>query len=216
MDPGPSERAGPLEPLLRGQWAALRAWLDEVEIRSYRDCPSGLPAWSIHELVAHLGFGLVMLDEVEAAPRDARPLPVGEYIARYRPAAPAIAEATSDLAATMEDELAGIDALAARAWAALESATAPVVLGRRGPLTRNDFLLTRLIEVVVHGDDLHRAVPIRVPSPLLPQATSVVAETLARAYELRGGQGVHSDDAMIWIRTATGRLPSSDPRLPLL
>jgi len=205
-----------MECLLRDQWKTLRSWLDEVDVRRHGESPSGLPRWTIRELVAHLGFGLVMLDEVVAAPRDAQPLPVGEYIARYRPAAPAIATATRELAAQMSDELEGIDSLAARAWAALDRATVPVVMGRRGPLTLDDFLLTRLVELVVHGDDLHRAIPVPAPSPLLPEATSLVAETFAGTYELRTGRALAPGEPEEWIRLATGRRPSADPHLPLL
>lgn len=205
-----------MECLLRDQWNALRSWLDEVDVRRHSECPSGLPGWTIREVVVHLGFGLVMLDEVVAAPQDAQPLPVGEYIARYRPAAPVIATATRKLAAQMRDELEGIDSLAERAWTALDRAKVPVVMGRRGPLSHDDFLLTRLVELVVHGDDLHRAIPGPARSPLLPEATSLVAETFARAYQLRSGRSLPLGEPEDWIRLATGRRPSSDPHLPLL
>ena len=205
-----------MERLLRDQWRALRSWLDDVDVRRHGEGPSGLPGWTVRDLVVHLGFGLVMLDEVAAAPPGARPLRVGEYVARYRPAAPIIATATRELAARVPDELEAIDALAARAWAALDRAVAPVVMGRRGPLARDDFLLTRLVELVVHGDDLHRAVPVPAPSPLLPAAASLVARTLMDAYELRAGRPLPLGPPVEWIRLATGRHPSHDPHLALL
>jgi hypothetical protein len=205
-----------MERLLRDQWMALRSWLDEVDVRRHGECASGLPAWTIRELVVHLGFGLVMLDEVVAAPGDAQPLPLGDYIARYRPAASAIATSTRELAEEMPNELECIDSLAARAWAALDRARAPIVMGRRGPLTHDDFLLTRLVELVVHGDDLHRAVPVPTRSPLLPEATSRVARALAEAYERRTGQTAAPGEPEEWLRLATGRRPSSDPHLPVL
>ncbi len=205
-----------MEILLRNQWAALREWLDDVDIDRLADAPSGLPGWTVRELVVHLGFGIVMLDEVEAAPAGAEPLSVGEYIGRYRPAAPVIAAATRELSAEMPDVLAGIDALAGRAWGALDRSLPPVVMGRRGPLTRDDFLVTRLVELVVHGDDLHRAAPAGAGSPLLAAATEVVAEALVHAYEGRTGRAPELMESLLWIRTATGRRPSPDPHLPLL
>ena len=205
-----------METLLRDQWAGLRSWLDEVDVERHGARPSGLPAWTVRELVVHLGFGIVMLDEVSATPPDAVPLPLGEYVARYRPAAPVIATATRDLAAGTQSALAGIDALASRAWAALDRGLPPVVLGRRGPLAREDFVLTRLIELVVHGDDLHRALRPEADSPLLDDAVAVVADALGRAYELRAGAAPESPDGVRWIRLATGRQRSADPLLPLL
>jgi uncharacterized protein (TIGR03083 family) len=205
-----------METLLRHQWAALRSWLDEIDLDEHGARPSGLAEWTVRDLVVHLGFGIVMLDEVSAAPPDAEPLPVGEYIARYRPAAPIIATATLTLAAELRNALDGIDALASRAWSALDGSLPPVVMGRRGPLTREDFLVTRLLELVVHADDLHRAIAIDTASPVLPEAMTVIAETLAGAYELRAGAPHSQMDLEQWIRLATGRYPSPDPHLPLL
>lgn len=202
--------------LLRDQWSALRGWLDEVEVDRHGDRPSGLPGWTVRDLVVHLGFGIAMLDEVVAAPPHVEPIPLGAYIAGYRPAAPLIAAATRDLATELPDALDGIDAMAAHAWAALDRGLLPVVMGRRGPLTRDDFVRTRLLEVVVHGDDLHRAVPVPAATPLLPQAVALVADVLAGAYELRAGRPPKRQEAEHWIRLATGRDPSADPHLPLL
>jgi hypothetical protein len=116
----------------------------------------------------------------------------------------------------LRNALDGIDALASRAWSALDGSLPPVVMGRRGPLTREDFLVTRLLELVVHADDLHRAIAIDTASPVLPEAMTVIAETLAGAYELRAGAPHSQMDLEQWIRLATGRYPSPDPHLPLL
>jgi uncharacterized protein (TIGR03083 family) len=204
-----------MEQLVRDQWAALRLWLDAVDVLGHGEDPSGLPEWSITQLVAHLGFGLVMLDEVRPAPPDAEALPVGDYIAQYRPAAETIAVATNDLAAKMPDVLDGIDLLAARAWAALEHEAPSIVLGRRGPITHDDFLLTRLLELVVHGEDLRRAIGAQT-TPVLPEAEALICEVLERAYTRRGGQQAIPGEPKEWIRLATGRDPSVDPHLPLL
>lgn len=211
-----------MEVLLRAQWSALRSWLDEVDVRRHGHLPSGLPAWTVAELVAHLGYGLVMLAEVRPAPPGTRPIPVGDYVAQYAPAAPLIAEATRETAAAMDDVLTGIDAMASEAWAAVDGAdgvdgtVTPVVLGRRGPLAYDDFLLTRLLELVVHGDDLRRAVPGAPSSPVLDEAARVVADALAAAYERRARARPDVADTLAWLRLATGRTPLDDPHLPLL
>lgn len=205
-----------MKSLLREQWGALRTWLDEADVLHHADDSSGLEGWTVRDLVVHLGFGLVMLDEVKAAPRDAEPLRIGQYVAGYRPAAHIIRDATRELAAATPDALEGIDVLAARAMAALDRPSPHIVQGRRGPLTHDDFVLTRLVELVVHGDDLTRVVRETTRSPLLPDAITTVAAALEGAYTLRSQELIDVNDPLHWIRIATGRWPSADPYLPLL
>src|SRR5690606_21364663 len=114
------------------------------------DEASGLGAWTLADLVVHLGFALRMVAEVTTTDRTPRTLI--EYVGGYAPAQERIAADTSEVAAEHRGrELAGIDSLAAPAWAAIEAGLPAVVMGRRGPLRRDDFLLTRLLELVVHG-----------------------------------------------------------------
>lgn len=200
---------------MRGQWDALRRWLEETDILRHESQPSGLAGWTVRDLVVHLGFGLVMLDEVQGAPPEAEPLSVGAYIAQYKPAASAIRAATVETSARTANVLESLDSMASRAWAALDRPRPSVVMGRRGPLTYDDFLVTRLIELVVHGDDLERAVHVS-PAPLMQESLDVVAHALNGAYALRAGTAPSVNDARAWIRTATGRVSSSDPNLPLL
>lgn len=202
--------------LLREQWAALRRWLDVVDVRSYGDLRSVLPGWTVRELVAHLGYGVELLTAVRPAAPDVQPLTIGSYVVQYQPAAPLIEQATKEVAASMPDVLDGIDALARAAWAALDRLDSPVVMARRGPLTRRDYLVTRLVEVVVHADDLHRSLPVAAESPVIDQAQAVVARALAQAYEERSGSAPDTVDHARWIRLAAGRAVSVDPHLPLL
>jgi hypothetical protein len=205
-----------VEALLRAQWVALRSWLDAVDVRALGERRSVLPGWTVKELVAHLGYGLELLTAVEPAAPNVRPGQVGDYIARYRPAAPLIAEATREVAATMPDVLEGIDASAGAAWRALDRLDAPVVMARRGPLTRQDFLLTRLLEIVVHADDLVRSLPSGAEFPVIPEAQVAVAQALGNAYEAKSGRSPDLSDPLRWIRLATGRANSDDADLPLL
>ncbi len=205
------------ETLLREQWRELRAWLEEADVLAHADRPTGLGEWSVSDLVAHLGLGLGMLTEITPAEPGTEPMPFGMYVGYYPPAAEAIAANTRELAAELEtDPLAGLDRIAAQAFEAIEGVTWPVVLGRRGPLTYADYLQTRLLELVVHGDDLARVVPEAGTSPVLGSAAVSVAATLADAYEERAGRRPDLNDPMAWIRTAAGRTGTDDPDLPLL
>ena len=67
-----------MQELLRRQWTELRAWLDRGDVRRHGSSPSILPGWTVRDLVVHLGVGLVMLDEVPAAPPGTAPLSVGD------------------------------------------------------------------------------------------------------------------------------------------
>ena len=207
-----------MDVLLERQWDGLRSWLAEVDILRYRDRASGLGTWTLGDLVAHLGYGLRMLTEVTAAPAGAAPMSLGRYVGAYPPAAPTIAEQTSGLAAELGDDLLrGVDAMVADAWRARRQISASVVLGRRGPLTRDDYLLTRLLELVVHGDDFHRALPEIQASPVVPDAAVAVAGALSAAYEERSGRPpTRTTPPLPWIRLAAGRVSSPDPHLPLL
>jgi uncharacterized protein (TIGR03083 family) len=205
-----------VEDLLRDQWAALRGWLDEADVVARREQPSGLEGWTLGDLVAHLGYGITMIADVSPAPDLTEPMTFGAYVGHYPPAASVIAEQTRERAlATATDLLAGVDAAAERAWAALDALDCRLVRGRRGPLTREDYLTTRLLELVVHADDLHRAVPVS-GHPALPDAVAAVAGTLARAYTERTGAPPQDAEGYKWIRRAAGRTPSDDPALPLL
>lgn len=201
--------------LLREQWETLRRWLEAASVLDHAVEPSGLGAWTVADLVVHLGYGLRMVAEVTPASEQEQ-ISVTRYVAGYAPAQQQIATDTTAVAARLRGrELAGIDELAAEAWQAVEHGLPPVVLGRRGALRSDDFLWTRLLELVVHGDDLHRVLGFVGPSPLVPAAVERVAEVLARGYEEATGRpAVWSGIDM--VRVATGRVTTDDPALPLL
>jgi len=206
------------EAMLHEQWRRLRAWLDEVEGLRYAERPVGLGEWTVADLVAHLGLGIGMLTEITPAEEGTEPMSLRRYVGHYPPAAEAIAATTRDLAAELRDDLlGGLDRIAADAFAAIEGVGWPVVLGRRGPLSYPDYLQTRLLELVVHGDDLARAVPESGSTPVLDEAVASVAASLATAYEEVAGRrpGI-GPDALGWVRLAAGRVVSEDPHLPLL
>jgi hypothetical protein len=205
------------ERLLREQWRALREWLDDVDVLRYGARPVGLGDWTVRDLVAHLGLGLGMLTEIAPAEDGVEPMSFRRYVGHYPPASEAIAASTRDLGAELAaDLLGGLDRIAREAFAAIEGAQWPVVLGRRGPLAYPDYLQTRLLELVVHGDDFARTVPEPGSTPVLDGAAASVAATLADAYAEIAGQRPDVAEPMGWIRVAAGRIDSDDPRLPLL
>jgi uncharacterized protein (TIGR03083 family) len=201
--------------LLEQQSAALADWLDEVPVSAHLVEPVGLGDWTVRELVAHLGLGIGLARYVVAAPAGAVPLSLGEYVRAYPPAADQIAGMTREISAEFGDDLVGgFRRTAAEAFAALDALEAEVFQARRGPITREDYLRTRLIELVVHGDDLQRALG-RADAPLLPGAVVSVSCALVGAYQERAGVPPPWG-GLDWIRRAAGRVPDSDPLLPLL
>lgn len=203
-----------VERLLRDQWAELRGWLASEQVLDHADEPSGLPHWRVRDLVIHLGYGLRMTAEVGDADGE-QPLDVIAYVAGYAPAQHQIADDTIAIAASLRGrELPGLDSLADEAWQALDRGLPAIVRGRRGPLRRDDFLRTRLIELVVHGDDLHRG-RAGARSPLLPEAVAHVADVLGDGYGRITGRRPPARGLAL-VRLASGRQPSDDPALPLL
>ncbi len=204
-----------MDDLLRRQWQDLRTWLEDVDALGRADVPTGLGDWTVGDLVAHLGLGLRLVTGITPAPEGTVPISLREYVAAYPPAATAIAGQTEELQVELGDDvLAGLDRIAGEAFEHLAGIATPVVLARRGPITRDDYVLTRLLELVVHGDDLARA----LDAPRHPgdrEAVTTVATVLAVAYgEVTGGPPMVGSP-LAWIRLAAGREPSEDPNLPL-
>ena len=201
--------------LLEQQYAVLADWLDEVLITEHLTEPVGLGDWTVRELVAHLGLGIGLSRYVAAAEPGAVPLSLGEYVRAYPPASEQIAEMTREISRRFGDDLVGgFRRTAAEAFEAIDAIPGEVFQARRGPISREDYLLTRLLELVVHGDDLQRALG-RSDAPLLPPAVSAVSDALAAAYVERVGTRP-SGAGLEWIRRAAGRVSDDDPNLPLL
>jgi uncharacterized protein (TIGR03083 family) len=212
---------------------ALADWVGGLPDDAFTG-PSVLEGWDLRTLlghVVHLQDGLI----ARLADRSTdRPLPLAEYVRQYGPAAATISQntvrTTGDLtAAELLDRLR--DTAAVRA--AADGATAKtVVLGGRGAITAQDWVATRVIEIVVHSDDFARSRPDRDPVPLRRGALAIAARTLAevlaaqapgRSVELRvppfiavqavagprhtrgTPPNVVETDPLTWLRLATGR-----------
>ncbi|WP_157963824.1 maleylpyruvate isomerase N-terminal domain-containing protein [Actinocorallia populi] len=211
----PSDAPDRYDALLADQWYAIRAWAASPPVVQRIQAPSVLEGWTVRDLLAHLGRSFTAVEAARPAP-EAELRTVLEYVTGYAEAAGEIAQGTRELAATLDREFfSGLDELARRGLTALSRLPDPVVRGPRGVLRRADFVTTRLLELVVHGDDLTRSLPDLEPVPLLPEAVELVAATLAAAYRERTGNPSPTRDAITWIRAAAGRVPDPDPALPL-
>ncbi|WBB80263.1 maleylpyruvate isomerase N-terminal domain-containing protein [Micromonospora sp. WMMD882] len=177
------------------------------------DRPTGCPPWTVRELIAHVrtGAGRVTGMLTEPAPPRARVDAAGYFgAAKFTPSVDAdrVAGARREAAAVTGRELvADFD----RVWRAADAAVAAhppgrVVRTRHGdPMTLADFLLTRVVEVAVHGLDL--AFALERPPWLTPGAARVVAGLLT------GGRPVPAElgwDRLALISRATGRVPLTD------
>ncbi|WP_433546799.1 sterol carrier family protein [Streptomyces sp. CA-294286] len=206
--------------------------------------PGGLGDWSVRELAAHVSLG------VESAVRAlADPAPEGGLPGSATGEGPAgKAEvglldwpfATADLAGRIAEDTRGAAADAPVAELYARAATIAQVLPgaddervvrtRVGTMRFADFLVTRLVELVVHSDDLARATGVAVPfdRQALAACTRLLADALAAkapgaSTEVRippfavvqcvegprhtrgTPPNVVETDPLTWIRLATGR-----------
>ena len=224
--------------VLEDTWAVVRGWIGDLPAEAY-DVPSVLDGWTVGDLVAHVGRGLEALVAAVPAEVGVRPLTIRAYVGTYPEVAGQIASATRALAAeTAADPLAALDASWQRTTDALErlaDADADlVVAARRGPILLSDLVVTRLLELVVHADDLHRSLP-ELEAPALPrEAVRLVVRALLDALvELAPGHSVEvrvppfaavqclegprhtrgtppnviEAGPLTWIRVACGRVP---------
>lgn len=204
------------EKILREQWAALRTWIEDSGLLEHRGDQSVLEAWNVHELVTHIGRSFLALT-VLGPDAGATPLTLQAYLSNYAASAQEIADGTKELARSFaNDLLGGIDNCARLGLRTLSGLRVDVVRGPRGPILLDDFVLTRLIELVVHGDDLARSVPSVAAPPLIDSAMQAVSEAFAGAYADVTGRAPTIDDHLGWIRRASGRVPDADAALPLL
>jgi uncharacterized protein (TIGR03083 family) len=204
------------------------------------DEPSVIPGWRVAELTGHLVLVHRGLAAALGRPSTERPLSAEEYVRQYAPNADALDTATREVAAEasgleLVDRLEEAVDLAA---AALAASPLPAVLrGGRGPISAENLIDTRIVEVVVHSDDLSRSLPEQEPVPLQRAALSRGIRCLAailaarhpgRSVEVRvppyaavqcgvGDPGpshtrgtppnVVETDPVTFLRLATGRIP---------
>lgn len=160
---------------------------------------SVLPKMSVGELACHLGRQLTLAAELLQATTSVPPLDSADehyhraaWVMTTSPDDPPNDRTTSEVEAAL-----GVVALRTRVAKALATLTelrtsrtaADVVLipWQGWSLRRDDFLLTRLLEIVVHTDDL--ALSLGVPTPEFPEEIfAPVRDLLIRLSVRRNGQ----------------------------
>lgn len=219
------------------QSEAAAAWVaDLVEDELSR--PSVLDRWDVRALVAHLAHVHRGLAARLGDAADAPPVAAADYVARYRDGAGHIDEQTRRWAQRPVEELVTElrNSAAVRAAAGGVSPSA-VVTGGRGATTAQDWMTTRVIEIVVHCDDLSRSLAARQPVPLQRAALAAASRALAEILTARApGRSVEvrippfvavqavagprhtrgtppnvvEIDPLTWLRLATGRVDWPD------
>lgn len=149
---------------LRTQWDRLERWLGSLDdtLDDVVDQPSVLDGWTVGELVSHLGRAMDALVAAGPVAPGTNPLTLAEYLGTYPERAEQIAQVTRALDEEIAaDRLTAVSGYARRAFARLDelSPTETVVQARRGPITLRDMVVSRVIELVVHADDLERSLP---------------------------------------------------------
>jgi uncharacterized protein (TIGR03083 family) len=220
----------------REQRGAIVEWLGDRPEAEFAQ-PSALPGWDVRTLLGHLVL-VVTGTGAALGTRDPGPaVPVAEYVQRYRRDVAAIEQRTLDVTAERapSELLDTLRDLPDLDLGGLLPAT--VVAAPRGPIRTDDWLATRVLDLVVHADDLSRSLPARPPVPLvrpaLAAATRLLAEILAaqapgRSVELRvppfvavqavagprhtrgTPPNVVETDPLTWVRLATGRIAWAD------
>lgn len=220
----------------REQSALLRRYL-QVVTAEQAERNSVLPDWDVRTLVGHL----VLVHEAMSGdlhrPTKATPIAAHEYVQQYRGSAGELHDASVALTgAAGVDELVDRMNVAADALATVLTGDLPaVVQAGRGPVRTLDYLTSRVVELVVHADDLTRSLP--EPVPLARAAVALTVRSLAeflvvrapgRTVEVRippfvavqaiagprhtrgTPPNVVETDPATWIRLATGRTDWSD------
>lgn len=225
-------------PALLAQSALVRAWLMEVPYEDFAR-PSVLGDWDVRTLLAHIVLQHTgTLGRLERSTTE-RGLPLAEFVSRYRRDAEDISASTTETAAdrTPDDLLSELDQAIHRLTARLGEPLAETIETPRGPITVPDFLVTRVIELVVHADDLSRSLPERPAVAADRKAMAIVVRALTgilaakfpgRSVEVRvppfaavqaiegprhtrgTPPNVVETDAPTFLRLATGRLNWSE------
>jgi uncharacterized protein (TIGR03083 family) len=232
------DRLGSAAQALAAQHRAVLGWARQLPPEDFAR-PSVLSGWDVRTLIGHLllvtrGFAR-LLGERSAQ----RPLPMAQFVVRYRRDVEQIAESTARMTGTHSPaELLDRLAAAPDPVAAARDVPAAAVLDTpRGPSRADDWAATRVVEYVVHADDLSRSLPERPAVPLDEAAVAVAVRALAeifrgqapgRSVELRvpphvavqavpgprhtrgTPPNVVETDPLTWIRLATGRITWAD------
>ena len=177
--------------------AAAATLLGRPEVEDSWAGPSALPELTVRGLAGHLlratGSVEAYLDRPEP---DGEPVGAAEYYVQAVDEPDIHSDVHRAIRQRGEDEAAaGLDAVRARSQELLERLSARLeneppdrkVRAYKGVVLRiDDYLVTRLIELTVHVDDL--AVSVGLPPPELPaEATRLAIDALVEAARIKHG-----------------------------
>lgn len=217
------------------QCVALADWLDNLAVDKFA-APSVLPDWDVRTLLGHLVAskdGLVAGLQTRSTEA---PLVPATYVRAFAPAAAEITAVTIELTGehTPHELLARLREPVPEPSGVVD---ATVVRGTRGPISALDLVRTRLLDLVVHCDDLGRSVPHHeaVPLPRAGLASTVRTLTEMLAVQAPGHSvevrvppfaavqaiegprhtrgtppNVVETAPLTWLRLATGRVRFAD------
>lgn len=145
--------------------------------------PSILPRWSVRDLVAHVVIVHESLARTLGVGAGEPAMPLGAYVSTYSAHADELERLAQDRAADTPPAalLARLDELRAAIADAVAAGGPTVLASARGPISREDFLRTRVLEATVHSDDLARSLPEKPGPTLDPEALEVTVGVLLEA-----------------------------------
>jgi Mycothiol maleylpyruvate isomerase N-terminal domain len=190
--------------------------LSAPQVAEAWDQPSALAKMSVRSLAGHLSGQVFFLTRMLAEPVPSEPLvDVDEYYARASWIGSDIDdEFNSGIRSTGEEQAAeGPDALAASVREAIATLRETLPTTPNRPVRRatwtgfavafDDFVATRLLEVVIHSDDL--AYSVGAPTPrFAPEAVQTVVGILTRIALRR-----HGDVAVLRALSRAERAPAT-------
>lgn len=212
------------------QASTLADWLAQLPDSAFAE-PSVLPGWDLRTLLGHIVGSKEGIVDWLATRSNQHALPPATYVRAYAPAADDISAQTIEITGD-HTPAALLERLRAPLTAPDGMTANTVIDGPRGPFTARDFVRTRILDLVVHCDDINRSLPDRDPVPLLRPAlattTRMLADMLAstapgRSVEIRIAPyiavqaiegpphkrgtppNVVETDPLTWLRVATGR-----------
>jgi uncharacterized protein (TIGR03083 family) len=176
-----------------------------------------LGSWNLAELTAHLVRGVTRVSAYADKPVDeAQPHKdrVSYYRFDHKAEAPGVARRAVEAAREVDAET--LPALFAEGWRedaqlAGELPADRLLASPYGPIRLDEYLATRVVEVVIHHMDVRAALDL--PAAPTAEAGRLTAELLEG---LLGGPRPRNLGRVRFLQTATGRLPSDDPRFPVL
>jgi len=148
--------------------------------------PTVLPGWDVRMMTGHLllvagGFADILERALAERRPVGNPLPAAILVTRYRRDVDEIEDATAARTADKQGDqlVAGLETETARLGRLLSSPLLPQnVQTPRGPGRLAEFVRTRIVDLVVHSDDLTRSLPDRDPVQIGRQPLAISCRTL--------------------------------------